>query len=216
MGNRIAPRPLPEPPIQLRWQRDDAIQHTHMRVGSLVMDPPSRVQRKTRTRLIFAITAVGGALLIFAGFNTIHDSQAYVHDTEALRTHGITTVGGVVVASFAPSDEAGGGWTSLRIRFTDQSGRSVVATTGHFGQSGERVGQSVDIIYDSENPELIDLVDNRQYDGTSDDGVIFGKILIVAGAMIALGFGFLASGSVAAVEAAILRWTPGPPALPSR
>jgi hypothetical protein len=157
----------------------------------MVMDPPSRVQMKSRTRLIFAITAVGGALLIFAGFNTIHGTQTYVHDTEALQTHGITTVGGVVVASFAPSDEPGGGWTSLRIRFTDQSGRTFMATTGHFGQSGERVGQSIDIIYDSENPELIDLVHNRQYDGTSDDGVIFGIILIVAGAVIALSFGLL-------------------------
>jgi hypothetical protein len=144
---------------------------------------------KSGIRLIFAVIAVGGALLIFAGFNTIHGTQTYVHDTEALRTHGITTLGGVVVASFAPSDEPGGGWTSLRIRFTDRSGRTVMATTGHFGQSGERVGQSIDIIYDSENPELIDLVHNRQYDGTSEDGIIFGVVLIVAGPVIALGFG---------------------------
>src|SRR5580698_6842703 len=120
-------------------------------------DPPPRAHLKTRMRLVFAATAVGSALLVFAGFNTIHDNHTFIHDSEALRAHGITTIGKVVAANFASSDEAGGGWTSLRIRFTDESGRTFVATTGHFGQADDRAGRSIDVIYDSKNPKLIDL-----------------------------------------------------------
>ena len=70
----------------------------------------------------------------------------------------------------------------------DESGRTVVASAGHFGQSDDKDGRSVDIIYASKDPVLIDLVHDRQFDGTSDDGVILGRVLIGAGSLMALMF----------------------------
>jgi hypothetical protein len=164
----------------------------------IVDDSPPRVHFKNRFRLMNAVIAVvAAALLIFGGIKAIHSDHIFVHDSEAIQTHGVPTIGKVVFASFDSSDEPGGGWTSLRIRFTDEAGRSVVAATGHFGQSGERIGRPIKIIYDSKNPGLIEDANNRQYVGTpSNDEATVGVVLIVAGPIVSASFVFLVVGRV--------------------
>jgi hypothetical protein len=159
-----------------------------MRIGE-----PRKVHFKTRIRVVFALIAVGGVALICAGFNTINNDRIFRHNSEALDAHGVRTVGKVVSVSSTAGDGMYPGSTSLRVRFTDQSGRAVIASAGFLGQPTMRVGNSVGIIYDSKDPELIDLVHDRSYPQSTseDEATNLGIALVVLGVLVTLTFAVL-------------------------
>lgn len=160
----------------------------------MAMNPPPKMHLNTGIRLVFVAVAVGGVLLVLGGFNQINNDRIYRQNTAALRAHGVNVVAHAVAVSFAASDEPDGGWTTLRVGFVDATGKSVVATTGHFGQGTARVGSPIDIVYDANNPALIDLVDDPSYPQTlsEDDGGYLGDAMVALGILIALGFIVLA------------------------
>jgi hypothetical protein len=167
---------------------------------------PPRVHFTLTIRVVFALVAVGGVALVCAGFNTINNDRIFRHDSEALNTYGVRTVGEAESVSSTEGDGMYPGSTSLRVRFTDQAGRTVIASAGFLGQPSMKVGSSVDIIYDSKNPELIDLAHDRSYPQSTseDDATNLGIALIALGVLVALIF--------AALPFLRLRRAPVPPA----
>jgi hypothetical protein len=152
-----------------------------------------KVHFTTGIRVVFALIAVGGVALIVAGFNTINDDRIFRHNSEALDAHGVRTVGKVVSVSSTAGDGMYPGSTSLRVRYTNQSGRTVIASAGFLGQPTMRVGSSVGIIYDSKDFELIDLVHDRTYPQSTseDDATNLGIALVVLEVLVTLTFAVL-------------------------
>jgi hypothetical protein len=154
---------------------------------------PRKVHFTTSIRLVFALLALGGIALVCAGVNTINNDRIFRQNNQALDTYGVRTVGEAVSVSSSAGDGMYPGSTYLRIRYTDQSGRSVVASASFLGQPSMHVGSSVGIIYDSRNPELIDLVHDRSYPQftSGDDGTNLGIAVVVLGVLVTLCFAIL-------------------------
>ena len=151
---------------------------------------PPKVHFRTGIRLLLALGVLGGLALVFGGLNTINNDRIFRHNSQALDAHGVKTVGKVVTVSSSAGDGMYPGSTSLRVRYTDQVGRTITAPAGFLGQPTMRVGDSIGIIYDTKDPQLIDLTHERSYPKSTseDEGTNLGLALVVLGVVVTLLF----------------------------
>ena len=144
-------------------------------------------------RFVLILCSLAGIAIMVVGLGEVVQDRTDARDTAALRTHGVSTLAQVLSVHYDANGGDPNGWTSIRARFTDATGRSYIVNIGHHDQATERPGDSITVIYDSARPSLAEMAADPQYVRSADGVLVIGLGTAVTGAVVTIVFLFLAA-----------------------
>jgi hypothetical protein len=143
------------------------------------------------SRFVLAVLSVVGIGIMVIGVGEVLQDRTDARHGETLRTRGTTATAQVLSADYDANGGDPNGWTSIRARFTDVSGRAYVVTIGHHDKGTERPGDAIAIIYDSAHPTLAEMATDPQYVQTDNGFLVIGVGTATTGAVMAALFLYL-------------------------